>query len=183
MQNSRRKKILAIDIDDTIVDKLGKHILLYNSEFSTQLKKSHTENRKIYESVPEEHVQRVKSYPEDPRFFSDLKPFGNAIETIYLLKEYYEIYIVTAAMEFPTSFDAKYKWLAKNLPFIPPSNFVFCGTKNIIHADYLIDDTPKHLEEFSGVGVLYDAPQNQSCLAYPRVRNWDEVLDLFMAWK
>ena len=41
------------------------------------------------------------------------------------------------------------------LSFLDPQYFVFCGRKNIILADYLIDDNPKQLEIFEG---------NQLCL-------------------
>ena len=51
-------------------------------------------------------------------------------------------------MEVPSSFDGKYEWLQKNFPFIPTSRIVFCGDKNIINADVLVDDRSRHFKRF-----------------------------------
>ena len=54
----------------------------------------------------------------------------------------------------------KYKWLQQNFPFIPTSQIVFCGDKNIINADVLVDDRSRHFKEFRGTGILFTAPHN-----------------------
>jgi hypothetical protein len=41
--------------------------------------------------------------------------------------------IVSAAMEVPNSFAAKYAWLQKHFPFVPAIHFVFCGDKTIVN--------------------------------------------------
>ena len=56
------------------------------------------------------------------------------------LTQRYEVFLTTAAMEYPTSFAAKFRWLEENFPFVPASNVVFCGDEGIVAADYLIDD-------------------------------------------
>ncbi|MFP5393812.1 MAG: 5' nucleotidase, NT5C type, partial [Gammaproteobacteria bacterium] len=56
---------------------------------------------------------------------------------------------------------------------------VFCGDKSIIHADYLVDDSPHHFERFAGQGVLFAAPHNEAETRYPRVRTWAEVARFF----
>ena len=43
-----------------------------------------------------------------------------------------------------TSFHDKYKWLLQHFPFLDPQHFVL-WTKNIVKADYLIDDNPRQL--------------------------------------
>ncbi len=67
------------------------------------------------------------------------------------LQSRYEIFIASAAMEVPTSFVAKYDWLAEHFPFIPTSHIVFCGDKSILRADYLCildDSNPRQLKLF-----------------------------------
>jgi 5'(3')-deoxyribonucleotidase len=80
-------------------------------------------------------------------------------------------------MEYPESFAAKYDWLKTHFPFINELNFVFCGDKSIIHADYLIDDTPKHLDTFVGEGLLFNALHNINAKGYQRVYNWKDILE------
>jgi 5'(3')-deoxyribonucleotidase len=83
-------------------------------------------------------------------------------------------------MEHPTSFVAKYEWLKEHFPFLSEMNFVFCGDKSIIHADYLIDDSIRHFEKFSGQGILFTSPYNRNETGYVRVKNLQEVKDYFL---
>ena len=171
------RKRIAIDMDETICDSLLRHVEWYNTKFGTSLTKEDTAGKRIYHAIPEEHVAEVKSYPRHPDFFRDLVVFDDAIDSIKILSEQYDIFFVTAAMEYPTSFQAKYEWLQKHFPFIDELNFVFCGDKSIINADYLIDDTPKHLDTFDGEGLLFHALHNMNAIGYQRVYNWKEILE------
>ena len=71
-------------------------------------------------------------------------------------------------MEVPTSFTAKYNWLGRHFPFIPPSHIVFCGDKSILRADFLIDDNPRQLRRFQGQGILFEAPHNIHVTRLPK---------------
>ncbi|WP_309137644.1 5'-3'-deoxyribonucleotidase [Rossellomorea sp. SC111] len=122
----------------------------------------------------------ILAYIDDPTFFRDLEVMEGSQEVIKELSESYEIYITTAAMEHPTSFTAKYEWLKEHFPFLSDLQFVFCGNKSIIHADYLIDDSPRHFKDFMGEGILFSAPHNRYELGYVRVENWNEVRRFFL---
>ena len=173
------RKRIAIDMDETICDTVTRHIDWYNAEFKQHLKKDDLLGKKIYNHVPPEHLARVRSYPDNPEFFMDLTPLDDAIDIIKELNQHFDIYIATAAMEHPTSFAAKYDWLVGHLPFISPMNFIFCGDKGIVNADYLIDDSSRHFRFFSGTGVLFTAPHNISEAANVRVNSWLEVKEYF----
>ena len=54
-------------------------------------------------------------------------------------------------------------------------NFVFCGDKSIINADYLIDDHVRYIKRFLGQGILFTSPNNINETGYFRVNNWHEV--------
>jgi 5'(3')-deoxyribonucleotidase len=96
------------------------------------------------------------------------------------LQQNYEVFIATAAMEIPTSFAQKYRWLEKHFPFISPAQIVYCGDKGILRADYLIDDNPRQLRRFEGTGILYSSPHNAKVTGFKRVKNWLEVEKLFL---
>jgi len=91
----------------------------------------------------------------------------------------FEIFIATQAMTVPNSLGPKYRWLQRHFPFIPPTNYVFCGNKCILRADYLIDDLPKNLQRFEGRGILYTAPHNITATGFVRVDNWKQVAEYF----
>jgi 5'(3')-deoxyribonucleotidase len=170
---------IAIDMDETVCDSLSRHLDWYNRDFNTRLTKENTKGKKLREIVPEEHLEIVKSYPTHPNFFRDLDVFDGAIDGIRMLSDEYEIFFATAAMEYPTSFNAKHDWLKSHFPFINDLNFIFCGFKGILNTDFLIDDTPNHLNNFSGVGILFDAPHNLAERNYHRVFNWKDIVEGF----
>jgi 5'-nucleotidase len=175
------RKRIAIDMDETICDTVARHLDWYNQEFNQALTKADLTGTKIYHKVPAEHVASVRSYPDDAQFFMDLTPLDDAISVIQELHQHYDIVIATAAMEHPTSFTAKYEWLVKHLPFLSPMNFIFCGNKGVVNADYLIDDSSRHFENFVGQGVLFTAPHNVNEVAGVRVNNWLDVREMFVS--
>ncbi len=174
------RKRIAIDMDETICDTMTRHLDWYNQEFNQNLSEEDLMGTKIYHRVPAEHLARVRSYPDNSDFFVDLTPFANAIDVIRQLSQDYDIFIATAAMEHPASFTAKYDWLIKYLPFLSPLNFIFCGDKGAVHADYLIDDSSRHFQHFVGQGILFTAPHNVNEAADVRVNNWLEVKEYFL---
>jgi len=108
-------------------------------------------------------------------FFRDLPFLEGARDTVKALSERYEVFIATAAMDVPTSFDAKYAWLREQLPFIPTSHIIFCGDKGALDMDYLIDDRARHFEHFRGKPILFSAPHNRYEKRYPRANGWADV--------
>ena len=63
----------------------------------------------------------------------------------------------------------------KHLPFISWKQFVFCGDKSVIRADYMIDDHVHNLKTFDGLGLLFSASHNINENGYIRLNNWNEV--------
>jgi 5'(3')-deoxyribonucleotidase len=172
---------IAVDMDEVIADALGEHIIRYNRTFNGQVVRETLHGKRIYDVIPREHHAGCVELVFTEDFFADLDVLPGAQEVLQRLSQNHEIFITTAAMEVPKSFNAKYHWLLRHFPFISPLNFVFCGNKGIIAADYLIDDNPRHFKHFQGEGILFDAPANQHVTGYRRVKNWFEVEALFSA--
>ncbi len=170
---------IAVDMDEVIADALGEHINRYNKSFNAQVQRHELTGLSLRQAVPANLASQVEQLVHTEDFFSDLEVFPHAYDVLLKLIQENEIFIATAAMEVPLSFDAKYKWLLKHFAFISPMNFVFCGDKSIINADYLIDDNARHFERFKGTGILFDAPHNQHVAGYRRVKNWLEVGEVF----
>lgn len=101
-----------------------------------------------------------------------------AVEALQELSKNFEIFIVSAAMEFPQSLSEKQAWLNQHFPFISWKNIVFCGDKSVIQADYMIDDHVKNLSGFKGTPLLFDAAHNTFITDYQRIRSWKEAVDL-----
>lgn len=104
----------------------------------------------------------------------------DAVEVVKKLQEQYEIFIVSAATEFPNSLKEKLTWMEKHFPFITWKHIVFCGHKYMIQADYLIDDHEKNLHTFTGTPLLYTAPHNLHITDFKRVNDWKEIEKLLL---
>ncbi|EOH75848.1 MULTISPECIES: 5' nucleotidase, NT5C type [Enterococcus] len=169
---------IAVDMDEVIADFMSKEIRLFNESNGTAYTKEGIAGKKLRELHPEE-TENIRKRVSDPTYFSDLPLIDGAKEALEKLAEKHEIFITTAAMEFPTSFNAKYAWLKEHFAFIPESHYVFCGDKSIISADYLIDDHLRHLETFRGQGILFAAPHNAHETYELKLNGWDEVYRYF----
>jgi 5'-nucleotidase len=173
-------KRIAIDMDETIADALGKHITLYNEAFGGSIHRDDLHGREIGDAVPPEHFAATDAMVHTLTFFEDLDVFPDAQEVIRELQSRYEVFISSSAMEVPQSLAAKYSWLKTHFPFIPPSHIVFCGDKSVLAVDYLIDDSARHFARFRGEGILFSAPHNRLVKGYRRVESWPDVRRMFM---
>lgn len=158
-----------------MADLHGRRLELYQQDFGTVPDEAELLGKKLFNIVPDEQLDRVYSYLRTPGFFRDLAVLPDAQEVIYELSQDYEIFVATAAMELPNSFNEKYDWLQEHFDFISPMNYIFCGHKFMLGTTYLIDDTPKHHEIFPGTAILFDALHNRNETRYPRAANWREV--------
>lgn len=173
MQNQPR---IAVDMDEVIAQVLPKFLDLYEAKTGRRLRKGDYHGKKIYQV---EGGLQVRDALFEPGFFADLTVMPHSQEVLRELSEDYDIFIVTAAQEFRNSLADKHDWLQTHFPFIPWKNYVFCGDKSIIRADYMIDDHPYNLETFTGKGLLFTASHNAGEDRFARVDNWLEVRDFF----
>jgi 5'(3')-deoxyribonucleotidase len=197
-------KIIAVDMDEVIADALGEHLTRYNRDFppppdnGRPLSLADLRGRYLWDAVPADRLPALEAYMRSPDFFRVLPVMPHSQRVLRSLQAHYEIYIATAAMEVPTSFAAKFHWLAEHFPFIPHSHIVFCGDKSILRADFLIDDNPRQLKLFEGrtagdpgspppqaaerrrEGILFSSPANVHVTGYRRVDNWLDIEALFL---
>lgn len=171
---------LTLDMDDVLADTHEKLIDIVLNEFDTVYSREDFLQDSFRNLLHPKQHQKIRNILLSDGFFADIPVKEGAIETVQKLSNYYEIYIATAAMEFPNSFNDKYNWLKRYFGFIDWKNIVFCGDKSIIQSDYLIDDHTKNLIPFKGTGILFSAPHNLQVADFQRVNNWDEVGELFL---
>jgi 5'(3')-deoxyribonucleotidase len=175
-RGEKRRPRVAVDMDEVIADSLTHHLSLYNQATGENVTPELIREKGLEGSILPKHREVFQRLPHEDRFFDNLGVIEGSQHALQQLSSEYDVFIASAAMEVPNSFDAKFRWLQKHFPFIPTSNIVFCGDKEIIDADYLIDDRSRHFARFRGTGILFTAPHNARELARLRVNNWNEVL-------
>lgn len=113
-------------------------------------------------------------------FFSTAPVMENSIEGLNYLNNKYEVLIVSSATEFPNSLNEKQAWLTEYFPFITWKQMIFCGTKDSINGDIMIDDHIKNLRYFEGRRILYTQPQNVFIhdTSLERVHDWKEIMNI-----
>ncbi len=175
------RKRICVDMDEVVADTLGEHIIRYNRDHHEHITKADLTGKWLCDAVAEDRHAVLDAYLRTDDFFEDLDVMPESQRVLERLQGKFEIFIASAAMEVPTSFNSKYRWLARHFPFIPASHIVFCGDKGILRAEYLIDDNPRQFRRFEGEGILYSSPHNLLVKEYRRVDNWREVEQLFLS--
>lgn len=111
------KKIVYIDLDNTIADYVG-----FANEMNISL----------------EDAKHIKG------FFKQLKPIPGAIESYNKLSEHFNVYILsTAPWSNPDALTEKLEWVKEHIPNAY-KNVIFSHHKDLNIGDYLIDDSTKN---------------------------------------
>lgn len=166
-------------MDGVIADIETHFINWYHKEYGVLVDRKELIGKRESEAFPNKDA--VWRFVNTAGFFRTAPVMPGAIETVKELMNDFDVYIVSAAMEFPLSLFEKYEWLQEHFPFISWTNIVLCGDKSIINTDYLIDDHFKNLDFCQGKPILFHAGHNANIDRHHRVRSWEEVRELFKA--
>lgn len=170
------KQRIAIDMDEVIADTTQKFIDLYKETHNIQITYPMLYGKELRDVLPEELYNTTRKYINEPGFFRDIAVMNDSQRVVKALNEKYEVFIVSAAMEFRNSLTEKYDWMAEHFPFINWTHIVFCGLK-IVNVDIMIDDRSRNFVGFKGRKLLYSSPHNLEINEFERVNNWQEVAD------
>lgn len=161
-------------MDDVLADATGQFINYYEREFGVRIERSVLNNKEEGEGFPDNH-SALRQFPYRVNFFRDMVPNPYSQEVMEKLNKKYEIFIVSAAMEFPQSLPEKLEWLGRYFPFLTWKQFVFCGSKAVVYGDYMIDDLPHNLERFNGEKYIFSAPHNMHYNQFKRFNDWKDI--------
>src|SRR5215831_5584004 len=146
---------IAVDMDGVLADIAEQYFLYDEKDFGKRRTLDEIIGKPELLSFP-----NCKRYVFTSGFFRSAPVMKDSKEVLSELNKRYEIFIVSAATEFPQSLPEKYEWLNEHFPFITWQQIVFCGSKSIIEADIMIDDHFKNLDFFKGQTILFSQPHN-----------------------
>lgn len=172
------RKSIAIDMDGVLADVEAHFLSWYKRDYNITMTKEDLHGKSEEEAFPERGI--IKKFASSPGFFLTVPVMHGAIKAVESLNEKYNVYVVSAAMEFPQSLTEKKQWLENNFPSISWKNIIFCGNKSIINTDYMIDDHIKNLDFFGGETIMFNAFHNVKYDHHTRVNGWEEVTDLLL---
>ena len=169
------RKSIAIDMDNVIADVATHFIAWYEKETGIRVAPETLVGVPEVEAFPDKIIRK---FLFTPGFFRTVPVMAGAKDAVRRLMENFDVYIVSAAMEFPQSLSEKYEWLQEHFPEISWRHIIFCGDKSVINTDFMIDDHVKNLDHFKGKTFLYTAGHNIHIDRHTRVNDWKEVIHL-----
>ncbi len=174
-------KRVLVDMDEVIADTTAGMINWYQQAYGGDIDYAKMlAGKSLVKGFPEQHQADVKQQLYKAGFFRNLPVIADSIEVLEKMNQQYEVYIVSAATEFPNSLTDKYNWLMEHYPFFTWKQLVLCGVKSMIQADFMIDDHTRHLQLFTGKPYLFTAPHNLDEQGFERLNSWKEVADTFL---
>jgi len=170
------KSQVLVDMDGVLADVYSQFITLEYRESGIRLK---TED--LYGRLEELVFPSFEKHVNSIGFFRTVPLITDCIEGLKYLNDKYKVLIVSSATEFPSSLNDKRFWLSEYFPFISWTQMIFCGSKESIKGDIMIDDHPKNLSKFEGKRVLFTQPHNVHIHdnSYHRVSNWRDIMNIF----
>lgn len=159
-------------MDGVMADVYSQYIRMESEETGLQLKREDLRGKTESEAFPhyDKHV-RTKG------FFRTAPTMEGSVKGMHYLNDRYDLYIVSSATEYPKSLIEKYDWLNQYYPFISWEQMIFCGRKDPVKGDIMIDDHTKNLDSFEGKRILFTQPHNYYIddEKYIRMNSWKEI--------
>ena len=171
---------LIVDMDEVMADPMGAMIEWYTDTYNLPVDYSKMIGSSWIHGFAPEHQAECRQRLFAPGFFRHLPVMENCREVLQEINKKYELFIVSAAVEFPNSLKDKIDWLQDHFPFISWKQITLCGDKRLVHGDHIIDDHERNLVHFPGKKYLFTAAHNLNLTDYHRINNWKEAAVIFL---
>lgn len=171
---------IILDMDNVIAEINPQYVNYFEKVYGENLLLGDLVNHQKNGTFPD--YSRLHKLLEIPQFFRTLPVMKGAPEVVKQLNDQYELFIVSAAIEFPQALTEKLDWLAEHFPFIKTKQIAFTGSKRFVYGDVMIDDKVANLDHFNGRKLLFTHPNNLKYTGeqYIRVNNWAEIANVLL---
>ena len=171
--------VVLIDLDDTIIDLITPWINSLNQKHGLNVSISDIDNWDICKFFPTLSRYEVFEPIFEKGFWDNVKPKGDAVE--YVRKLYddgYRIYICTNS-NYKTLPEKLDKVLFKYFDFLSWNDVIVTSNKQLVNADFLVDDAIHNLINGRYKGILMEAQHNKNFniqgYGITRAKNWREI--------
>lgn len=169
------KKQILTDMDGVLADVYTHFIQMEYKDSGIKIN-----IQDLYGKSEEESFPSFDKHIRSHGFFRTVPVIQDSIEGLKYLNDRYNVLIVSSATEFPNSISEKQEWLNEHFPFIKWEQMIFCGQKDSIKGDIMIDDHPKNLRSFDGEKIIFTQPHNMNIQDsdFRRVFCWKDILNM-----
>jgi 5'-nucleotidase len=173
----RKMRRILVDMDGVLADVYHRFFELHKGESGEPLSIQNIIGLKEEEAFPNQ-----LKWVNTPGFFRNVPVMPGSRQGLMRLNDNFEVVVVSMATQFPKSLIDKQLWLAEHFPYIRWEQIIFCGRKDIINADIMIDDHSKNLDNFNGETIMYSQPHNMNLTdsRHRRVETWSEIENILL---
>ena len=165
MEQSKKRPVIAVDVDQVLRDNLWIMVDLYNKEFGTDMKVEDIKDFMVDVSFPlfkdklgiKGSEYFFKTHAKE--IFLDAPSFPFVAGNLNRLKEVADVVIITYQKDY-TNKKYTLEWLEKN--YIEPNGICFLKDKTLVHCNALVDDNDwNFLGTHCTTSVLVTQPYNK----------------------
>lgn len=166
--------IIAIDIDDVIINLIDRWLYEYNQDFEDNLTRENITDWDLSKFVKPECGQKIYRYIEDRTMYDYCQPVKDSLEAVNLLRTMGRVVFVTASTI--GSAGRKYIWLKENGYIDHLEDYIESKDKGLINFSFLIDDNYRNVCNQKN-SFLFNQPWNAKYFYAQRIKNWREFID------
>lgn len=176
---SKSETVILVDMDDVMVDLVGHWVKTLNKKYGTNVKSTDIIDWQFSKFFPDITSEQVYEVLTQKNFWKNIEPIEQAQQYLKMMhNEGYQIYVCTSTHWKNVKFKVKYV-LNKYFDFLSWENVIITARKQLIKADFLIDDGIHNLKGGDYEKLLFSKPHNENFdtnnTDIVRVDNWKEI--------
>jgi 5'-nucleotidase len=177
-----KKKVILIDIDDVVGDLLSAWLKALNDKYGTNVSNDEITDWELAKFFPTLTNEQIFAPLHSDAFWKEIKLKSDAEKYVKrLFVDGYDIFFCTSTDY--RNICVKYEFLIKKyFPYINWDHVIVTHYKQMIKADYLIDDGVHNLENGEYTKILMSAPHNKNYNAEAngmiRANSWKEIYEI-----
>jgi len=170
---------ILVDIDDVIENLCEAWIHWLNCEYLKNVNWEDVDDWDITKFYPDLTRGQVFAPLHQDVFWRCVKPKPDAIHYLKLLMdEGFDVYLCTTT-DYRNVRPKFVSIIEAYFPYIPWSKVIVTSKKQMVKADFLVDDGPHNLEGGDYIKILFDAGHNrkydEASNGMIRVKNWEQI--------
>jgi 5'(3')-deoxyribonucleotidase len=160
------KQIIALDVDGILLDLHTPWLARYNRDYNDSLRVEQVTDWSIHKFVKPECGKKIYAYLDDDNPFNDIykvvNPIAGALQFVKTCRDIGDVIFVTCPTE--KSMGARYHCLKRHGFFNgtddPQAQYIECKRKELIKADFLVDDCYDNCKSFGRNSIMFIRPWN-----------------------
>lgn len=173
--NNYNSKLIAVDIDDTVIDLMPAWLNLYNEYYYDTLTSDKIQTWNVSLYVKDVCGEKIYELLEHENLYDRVKLIPYAMSSIKKLRHIgWKVVFLTA------KYNPKKIGFLKSVGLIREDlDWIVSSDKSMILADFLIDDGIHNLKSFKGEGLLFTREWNKGVKWGRRFNSWPEIVEYF----